>query len=97
MMLNKSVAKDFSGITDNKVIDIALNENRIILTFDKDYGELIFRLSLQKPPAVVFYRFKGTSPDFAGELLLKLIEENQISLDNTFTVIEQNNIRQRKY
>jgi len=42
----KSIGEEMFGITDIEVLDVAKNENRIILTLDKDYGELIF---LHKP------------------------------------------------
>ncbi|MGV3541404.1 MAG: DUF5615 family PIN-like protein [Rufibacter sp.] len=93
----KSIAEVASGIPDTKVIEIAQQEELIILTFDKDYGEIIFRHSIQTPPAVVFFRFKGTSPSYAGTLLLELIHDASIRLQKTFTVIEENNIRQRQY
>ncbi len=92
-----SITETTPGISDKEVIQIAQKENLIILTFDKDYGELIFRHSVDNPPAVVFFRFKGTTPAFAGDLLRELIKENKIQLENTFTVIEENNIRQRQY
>ena len=93
----KSISENSPGITDKEVIQIAQKEKLIILTFDKDYGELIFRHSINNPPAVVFFRFKGTTPACAGQLLRKLIKEDKIQLENTFTVIEENNIRQRQY
>lgn len=92
-----SIWENLSGISDQQVLDIAQKENCIILTFDKDYGELIFRLSATNPPSVVFFRHKGNNPEFAGKLLSTLIQENKIQLENTFTVIEENNIRQRQY
>lgn len=92
-----SITENTPGISDVEVIEIAQKEKLIILTFDKDYGELIFRHSIRNPPAVVFFRFKGTVPNFAGDLLKAIIRENKIKLDNTFTVIEENNIRQRQY
>ena len=36
------VGVDHSGITDIEVISLAIKELRTIITFDKDYGELIF-------------------------------------------------------
>jgi len=45
----------------------------------------------------VFFRFKETTPAFAGELLREVMQENKIQLENAFTVIEENNIRQRQY
>ncbi|PSR55810.1 hypothetical protein AHMF7605_21070 [Adhaeribacter arboris] len=96
-LLVKSITEDSPGITDKQVIEIAQGESLIILTFDKNYGELIFKYNLSSPPAVVFFRYKGTTPDFAGKLLQQLVQENTIKLQNTFTVIEENNIRQGQY
>ncbi len=39
----KAIGVDFSGIFDYEVIDLAIKERRLILTFDRDYGELIFK------------------------------------------------------
>ena len=38
------VAESSSGITDEEVIRFANSETRILITNDKDFGELIFRL-----------------------------------------------------
>jgi predicted nuclease of predicted toxin-antitoxin system len=45
----KSISENSPGIVDEKVIQIAQKEKRIILTFDKDYGELIFRQHSESP------------------------------------------------
>lgn len=58
-----SISELDPGIADNAVIGKAVAEERIILTFDKDYGEIIFKHGVKKPPAVVFFRFKGENPD----------------------------------
>ena len=36
-----SVGIDFAGILDSEVIEMAIREHRTIITFDRDYGELI--------------------------------------------------------
>jgi hypothetical protein len=46
---------------------------------------------------VIFFRFKGNAPDYAGNLLKNLLKEKTIKLADTFTVIEENNVRQRQY
>lgn len=92
-----SVSELSPGISDPEVIQQAISSNAIILTFDKDYGEIIFKHAFQNPPSVVFFRFKGETPESAGLLLVDLINQEKIYLDNIFTVIEKENIRQRKY
>lgn len=91
-----SVSEKFSGISDEAVLQKAVDENLIILTFDRDYGELIFKYQKTKPPAVVYFRTKGQTPNDAGKILLEKLKNEQISLENNFTVIEATGIRQRK-
>lgn len=44
-----SIGKDYAGITDESVMQIAIGEGRVILTFDSDFGRLIRET---KPPAI---------------------------------------------
>ncbi len=93
----KSIQEEFPGVSDEVVMQIASETNLIILTFDSDYGELIFKHSKDKPPSVVYFREKEADSLFAGQLLLKLLSRADISISNSFTVIEEKNIRQRFY
>jgi predicted nuclease of predicted toxin-antitoxin system len=93
----KSIQEELPGISDEEVISIAIKENLIILTFDRDYGELIFKHSKDKPPSVIYFRTKGNNPGFAGKFLIDLISNFDISIENAFTVVEEKNIRQRFY
>ncbi|MCC6540934.1 MAG: DUF5615 family PIN-like protein [Flavobacteriales bacterium] len=91
-----SVRTDAPGISDPLVIAKAQARDLIILTFDKDYGELIFKEGVTDPPAVVFFRYRGVDPQAAAKLLLDAIAQNT-ALTNRFTVIEEDGIRQRLY
>lgn len=93
----KSIQEEFQGIMDEQVIQIATAEKLTILTFDKDYGELVFRYGAANPPSVIYFREKGHDPLFAGRTLVSLLLENGARFENAFTVIEQNSIRQRLY
>ena len=94
--LVKSIQEEYQGISDEEVIQLALDTRLIILTFDRDYGELIFKYAKENPPAVVYFREKGNIPEFAANCLLNLLKSN-IVLADSFTVVEENNIRQRFY
>jgi hypothetical protein len=74
-----------------------LNLNLIILTFDSDYGELIFKYAKDNPLSVVYFREKGNQPEFAALALISLLANTGIALLGAFTVVEVNNIRQRFY
>lgn len=93
----QSIQQDYSGISDFEVIEIAINQNQIILTYDKDYGEIINRYAILNPPPIIFFREKGNNPIFAGNTILKLLNELSFNFNAAFTVIEKNNVRQRFY
>lgn len=93
----RSIQEELSGISDKQVIEFAQTQNLIILTFDSDYGELIFKYALKNPPSIIYFRDKGNNPTFAGELLVELLSRSKRNFSSAFTVIEEKNIRQRFY
>lgn len=92
-----SIQEKSPGISDIEVMEIAIEQGLIILTFDSDYGELIFKYTKDNPPAVVYFRDKGNSPAFAATILIRLLAAEKITLSNAFTVVSTNNVRQRFY
>jgi len=91
-----SIGEENSGISDERVLKIAVDKKLVILTFDRDYGELIFKYMKETPPAVVYFRTKGNHPTDAGKVLLELLQKKDFQLIGFFTVIEETGIRQRK-
>lgn len=91
----KSIGEEFGGISDEEVMRMAVEKGFIILTFDRDYGELIFKYQQKAPPAIVYFRTKGNNPQMAAETILELIA-NDFQIESYFTVIEETGIRQRK-
>ena len=61
----KSIIDDNRGITDEFVVAISAEEKRIIITFDSDFGTLIFRNNLQ-PYGVIYFRWPSFRPREAG-------------------------------
>lgn len=92
----KSIRTDAPGIPDHQVIAMAQAEDRTILTFDKDYGELIFKEGVADPPAVLFLRYRGGDPEAAARFIMDTIVLGTV-LEGRFTVIEEDGIRQRIY
>lgn len=93
----KSVGKDYAGILDSEVIEIAIKEQRTILTFDRDYGELIFKLGYRPTHGVIYLRWEDFKPDEPGEYLVDLFKSQDLKYEGMLTVISETNIRQRKY
>jgi len=91
------IGTDFSGISDAEVISLAINENRVILTFDRDYGELIFKKNLKPADGVIYFRWNSFSPNEPGIYLIKLLQSVEINFYGKLTVISRDSIRQKKY
>ena len=91
----KSIQEYLGGISDEEVLAIAEKEQLIILTFDSDYGELLFKYKRETPPSVVYFRFKGKSPSESGKMLVELLKTG-LEIEGFFTVVEETGIRQRK-
>jgi predicted nuclease of predicted toxin-antitoxin system len=91
-----SVSEDSSGAKDIAVLKQAHEEKRIILTFDRDYGELIYRHKSFIPSGVVYFRFDPSSPNEPAEMLLNILTEDKVSIVGKFTVVERGRIRQKK-
>lgn len=92
----ESIAERHSGWKDVEVLKHAVENGQVILTFDRDYGELLFRYRLQPPPAVVFFRNKGTHPQAVAGRLMALVTNRTVVLEGSFRVIIDEGIRQRK-
>jgi len=90
-----SVFEEIRGAKDFEVLSHAQKDNRIILTFDRDYGELIYHYGFFAF-GVVYFRFEPEYPEEPAEQLLKILALGEIELLNKFTVIERDRIRQRK-
>jgi predicted nuclease of predicted toxin-antitoxin system len=83
------------GIDDEKVLQIANEESRILLTQDKDFGEMVFRLRKVHLGIILIRLGTSTSAEKARLVNYALAEYGE-KLINAFTVIQINAIRIRK-
>jgi predicted nuclease of predicted toxin-antitoxin system len=91
-----SVGLDAPSITDREVMKIAIDENRTIITFDRDYGELIYKYGFRPRAGVIFLRMQNYQPEEPAELLLKLLNNPNLEFAGLFTVADERSVRQRK-
>ena len=91
----RSIAEDMPGIADRTVLEMARSENRFLLTFDRDFGELLYRHGEASPTAVIYFRFVPTDPTEPARILSALLNQSEISLESRFTVVTRDQVRQR--
>jgi predicted nuclease of predicted toxin-antitoxin system len=82
------------GIPDEEVIRLANQQPAILITADKDFGELVFRQTLATY-GVVLIRLAGLSQSRKAELLSSAIRERASEIPNAFSVITPGTIRIR--
>lgn len=90
-----SVALESPGVPDEVVLDRAIREGRILLTFDRDYGSLLYERGSQPLRGIVYFRFTPSSSEEPAEYLLGLLERLESLLPGTLTVAERDCVRQR--
>jgi predicted nuclease of predicted toxin-antitoxin system len=84
-----------AGAKDSAVLDRAAREDHILITFDRDYGELIYRRKLPTPRGVIYLRFVPETPEEAAVVILNLLEIPRLDLEGRYTVVDRQRIRQR--
>lgn len=92
-----AIGEDYPGVSDEYVMKLALTEERVILTFDRDYGELIYKHNYRPAKGVIYLRLEKYEPEAPGVIVHKLFQEYKIATENTFTVFDGLMVRQRRY
>jgi len=86
------VRTDAPGINDRQVLDKAMTEGRILITFDKDFGELAFRAGLPASCGIVLFRIRLGSPSaVAGRAVAVL--ESRADWTGHFSVVSDDRVR----
>lgn len=88
------VAEDMRAASDEAVLARAQAEVRIVVTFDKDFGELAFKAGLPATCGVVLFRLTGSSPDEDNARALAALAERQ-DWAGHFAVVQDDRIRMR--
>jgi predicted nuclease of predicted toxin-antitoxin system len=90
-----SVRENYIGIADDEILQIAVKEKAVILTYDTDFGELVFRFSL-KSHGIILLRLSGLNLAEKINKTILAIREHEAELENTFTVVSETSVRIRK-
>lgn len=91
----RAVAEEARGLADEAVLALAATESRWLLTFDRDYGELVFLRGLPVPPSVVLLRLRSYRPEYPGQFLADLLT-TETTWQGNFVVVEQTELRKRR-
>jgi len=85
------------GEPDSSHLDRSIREDRLIVTFDRDFGELVTRGPQRPPAGVLLLRIVPKSAGEVTTLLLDLLGRTDISWRNHLSVVDRAHIRQRPF
>jgi predicted nuclease of predicted toxin-antitoxin system len=88
------VAQSASGLRDTDVIELASIEKRLLLTEDKDFGDLVFRRE-RKVPGVVLMRIGSENSELKTMQLAAAIERYGEGRLGRYVVIKEGRFRVR--
>jgi predicted nuclease of predicted toxin-antitoxin system len=80
------------GAADPQVLAMALADNRVLVTFDKDFGELAFRLGLDSSCGVVLLRPRLRSPQFLAQFVVTVLQQ-PVTWQGHFAVASESQVR----
>jgi len=86
------VRTEAPGISDREVLARAQAEDRVVITFDKDFGELAFRFGLPATSGVILLRLVAQSPATVARLASAALEM-RADWAGHFSVIEEDRVR----
>lgn len=87
-----SVFNDFRGATDDFLLEKCFSENYILITSDKDFGEMVFRLN-QHHKGIIPIRCTPNNYQTRIEVLSKLLDNYSQKIDNNFIVVTNTKVR----
>lgn len=82
------------GISDAEVLTRAIELQAVLVTFDRDFGTLLFQKAALSPKGLLYLRFEPTYPLETADFILGLLRLGMI-LEGFFTVADREGLRQR--
>jgi predicted nuclease of predicted toxin-antitoxin system len=89
-----SVKESMRGEDDVSILQRAEVEQRVIVTQDKDFGELAFKYRLPASCGIILFRISGVDPSADNQRILDVIDSRSDWMEH-FSVVTDDRIRMR--
>jgi predicted nuclease of predicted toxin-antitoxin system len=87
-----AVAEVALGAADNVVLELARNEQRLLLTEDKDFGQLVYADG-KAAGGVIFIRYPASARSLLPQIVADLVSRESDRLSGAFVVVQPSRIR----
>jgi len=89
-----SAKESMAGSSDEAILARAQAEDRVVVTHDKDFGELAYRFGLPSSCGVVLVRLSGKNSETDNKHVVDVLESRD-DWAGHFTVVEYGRLRMR--
>ena len=89
------VAEQKSGASDEVILTMANREDRILITRDKDFGELVYH-KRQVHSGILLNRLYELDSVAKAKIVSGVVKEHGVRLQGFFTVIQPGRVRMKK-
>jgi predicted nuclease of predicted toxin-antitoxin system len=89
-----SVKESMRGMEDPDILAQAQAESRVVVTQDKDFGELAFWIGLPATCGVILLRLAGDDPDTDNRRIVAVVE-SRTDWSGAFAVATEKRVRVR--
>lgn len=69
------IAQVEAAANDRRVLALARETARVLVTFDADFGDLVYRLGEAAPPAILYLRLHPIDGESAAALVIQALKE----------------------
>lgn len=87
-----SVKDEFEGACDDEVLEKASREKRVLITCDKDFGDMVFR-DQKKHAGIILLRLIDESVQNKIRIIGWVLDNHKDIIENNFLLVSDNNIR----
>jgi predicted nuclease of predicted toxin-antitoxin system len=90
-----AIAELDPGVSDDVVLQRAADAGRILVTADKDFGELVYRMR-RAHAGVILLRLAGLTSGERSSLVVEVFRTRAAELPGAFVVIDLDSVRVRR-
>ena len=90
-----AVVENMPAAKDVEVLEFARTNGRWIVTFDRDYGELVFKRGVLPPPAIIYLRQEPYPAERPADIVLALLSNPSLA-EGHMLVVSERGIRRRR-
>jgi len=86
------IAESHPGADDEQVLTLAVSNRRVLVTFDRDFGEMVFRRGHGASCGIILFRTRLRSPIHVCSFVRSVLNE-PVQWTDAFSVAEPGRIR----